>query len=229
MINSPAVAKTTTNGDEGLAIAKVQSEITNGIEMVDRAIATLSKGLDQMSQEEKTLFFQYYDPANTGEINDAFVDQVLHNYQKMRDRLDQEIVLHYVPDNGKCQLMTLYYTDFSDVYVCPYVLKEANSLRIARSFVHEIAHMALHVYDRAYFTADRAAYDKLTPWGHPSAQLPLVGPVLREILRGDTLYHPDAYAHFAVSLVTIETVGQTEEQIDKQGELFYSISPEVNK
>ena len=229
IITPSALANTIPTANEISAIQKVQTAIPNGIEMVDRAIETLSKGLDQMRYEEKTLFFRYYDPANTGEINDAFVDQVLENYQEIRDRLDQDFILNYVPDSDRCKLMTLYYTDFSEVYVCPYVLKEANIQRIARSFVHEVAHMALLVFDRAYFTADRAAYDKLTPWGHPSAQFPVIGPILRELLRRDTLFHPDAYAHFAISLVSMDEEAQTDDHNDERSEILTIISPEIYK
>lgn len=37
------------------------------------------------------------------------------------------------------------------------------------------------------------------PNGSWMAQLPVVGPLIGEIQRGDTLYHPDAYAHFTVA------------------------------
>jgi hypothetical protein len=32
------------------------------------------------------------------------------------------------------------------------------------------------------------------------SQIPVIGPVNRELLANDTLYHPDAYAHFAVAM-----------------------------
>jgi hypothetical protein len=38
----------------------------------------------------------------------------------------------------------------------------------------------------------------MTPRGSWTSQLPIVGPVIREIVANDTLYHPDAYAHFAL-------------------------------
>jgi hypothetical protein len=40
----------------------------------------------------------------------------------------------------------------------------------------------------------------LTPYGSRLAQLPVVGPLIREIQQGDTLYHPDAYAHFTIAV-----------------------------
>ena len=43
-------------------------------------------------------------------------------------------------------------------------------------------------------------YSTLTLRGSWTAQLPLIGPIFRELARGDTLYHPDAYAHFAVAV-----------------------------
>jgi hypothetical protein len=61
-----------------------------------------------------------------------------------------------------------------------------------------MTHKALLVSDRAYYRPTSKQYAKLTPNGSWAAQLPLVGRVLREVLRGDTLYHPDAYAHYAL-------------------------------
>ena len=104
----------------------------------------------------------------------------------------------YAPDNDNCDGQRLYFTDLSRLIVCPYFFQEDNELRKAHTLIHEIAHIALIVADRPYYRPTSKKYAALTPNGSWTTELPLVGPVLREILRGDTLYHPDAYAHFAL-------------------------------
>jgi hypothetical protein len=54
------------------------------------------------------------------------------------------------------------------------------------------------VKDRPYYRPTSKFYAELTPRGSWTSQLPIVGPVIREIVASDTLYHPDAYAHFAL-------------------------------
>ena len=97
--------------------------------------------------------------------------------------------------------MRLYYTDLVRVHVCPYFATETREERMARQWVHELTHIALLVVDRSYYQPTSIAYAALTPRGSWTAQLPLIGPILREIAHSDTLYHPDAYARFAAALV----------------------------
>lgn len=60
-----------------------------------------------------------------------------------------------------------------------------------------MVHISLLINDRAYYQEGDSRYLALTPRGHWTAELPLIGRILREVARADTLYHPDAYAHFA--------------------------------
>ena len=64
-----------------------------------------------------------------------------------------------------------------------------------------LAHIALLVVDRPYYQPTSSTYAALTPRGSWTAQIPLIGPLLREIAHNDTLYHPDAYTRFAAALV----------------------------
>jgi hypothetical protein len=103
-----------------------------------------------------------------------------------------------------CEGKRLYYTDLVKIHVCPYFNLEDNLNRKARALVHEIAHKALLVTDRHYFRPTSKAYLTLTPKGPWTAQLPIVGKLFRELAHSDTLFHPDAYAHFAVAVYTGE-------------------------
>jgi hypothetical protein len=179
---------------------QVQALIPTSEQLVDGAIAVLSDGWKGMSPAEKEAFLTLYDPAGTGDIDEEYVQAVLTNYQKIREELDKEIAVAYEPNNEKCEGMRLYYTDLVKLHVCPYFLTERNERRKARTMIHEMAHTALLVTDRPYYRPTNKAYAQLTPRGSRLAQLAVVGPVIREIQGSDTLYHPDAYAHFAIAI-----------------------------
>jgi hypothetical protein len=152
-----------------------------------------------MDAGQRALFLRYFDPAGTGEVDEAFVVAVRQNYRRIRHAFSGEVPLRYEADSHLCQEMRLYYTDLLSLHVCPYFLTEGNDLRKARTLIHEYAHIALWVVDRPYYCPGSKDYARLTPRGSCPAQLPLVGPLLRELNANDTLYHPDAYAHYALA------------------------------
>jgi len=182
---------------------QVQSILPLSIQMVDRAIALLSGGWQEMSPAEQEAFLTLYDPAHTGEIDEQFVGQVLANYYKIRRALKKELDIDYAGQDGRCVGQRLYYTNIMRIYVCPYFLTETNDARKARTLIHEYTHIALLVTDRPYYRPTSKAYTKLTPRGTWTSQIPLLGPILREMAGEDTLYHPDAYAHFALAVSSL--------------------------
>jgi hypothetical protein len=179
---------------------QVQAIIPTSEQLVDGAIAVLSKGWKGMSPAEREAFLALYDPAGTGVIDEEFVAAVLVNYRKIREELDGEMAVVYESNNNQCEGMRLYYTDLIKLHVCPYYLTEKDELRKARTLIHEMAHMALLVTDRPYYRPTNEAYAQLTPNGSWMAQLPVIGPVIRELQGRDTRYHPDAYAHFTMAV-----------------------------
>lgn len=182
----------------GEATRQVHTLTPVSLQLVDEAVAVLSPGWPNMSQDQRDTFLLLYDPANTGDVDAEFAVVVLGNYQQIRETLAGDLQVTYAPQNDTCQGKRLYFTDLSRLYVCPYFFEEENELRKARTLIHEMAHMALLVADRPYYRPTSKQYAKLTPNGSWMTDLPLVGRVLRELLRSDTLYHPDAYAHFAL-------------------------------
>jgi hypothetical protein len=179
-------------------IQQVQAIRPLSIEMVDQTIADLSDGWSGLSADEKEAFLTIYDPANSGEIDGQFVLSVLSNYKSIRHALENDVQVKYEPDSDHCNGKRLYYTDIIRLYVCPYFLIETNDTRKARTLIHEFAHIALRVKDRPYYRPTSKLYAEMTPRGPWMSQLPIVGAVIREIVASDTLYHPDAYAHFAL-------------------------------
>lgn len=181
---------------------QVQSLAPVSLEWVGRAISVLNKGWAGMTVVEQALFSQLFDPGDTGEVDEKFVADVLANYQRVRRRLDSFPNTAYRPNSDRCVDQRLYYTDLVKIYVCPYFNSEGDTDRKARVLIHEAVHMALLVGDRPYFHKNTYStrYQVLTPRGSWTAAIPLLGYLFREIAHNDTLYHPDAYAWFAVEL-----------------------------
>lgn len=192
-------ARGSNRPQEAMVVQQVRALTPLSIQMVDQALATLSGGWSGMSPAEQEAFLNLYDPANAGGINEEFLQNVSGNYQRIRSALEKDIAITYEPDSDRCEGRRLYYTDLVSLHVCPYFLAEPDETRRARTLIHEFAHIALRVTDRPYYRPTSKSYAELTPRGSWANQLPLVGPVIREILGSDTLYHPDAYAHFAMA------------------------------
>jgi hypothetical protein len=181
---------------------KIETALPLAVQMIDAASATLEKGWDGMSPDEQALFAKYFDPGKTGDIDAEFVHIVLGNYQKIRRGFGNELKMVYQEEGGECRGMRLYYTDFLKIHLCPFLHQEQNPERLARDLLHEETHMSLWVLDRAYYDETDSRYLALTPYGHWTAQLPIIGPILREIARADTLYHPDAYSRYAAAMTS---------------------------
>jgi len=187
------------SGDEEEVLVEVEVLIPVSQQMVASAVEVLSKGLSDMSPEEREQFERIFDPSGSGAIDDDYVEDVLNNYRKIEDRLESSFVLQYEEESDMCDNMRLYYTDFFKIHICPYFKSEEDSVRKARVIVHEVGHIALLAGDRPYYhpKSYSASYNDLAPRGSWATQVPVVGPIFRELSKSDTLYHPDAYAWFA--------------------------------
>lgn len=193
-----AGASETTTARASEAAEEVGALTPLSLQLVDGAITVLSQGWSGMSRVERDTFLQIYDPAGTGEIDALYVAEVLGNYRKIRAALAANVEVVYAGQSAICTDQRLFYTDLSRLYVCPFFFEQENNARKARNLIHEMAHIALLVVDRPYYVPSSEQYAELTPNGSWITDVPVVGRVAREVLRGDTLYHPDAYAHFAL-------------------------------
>ncbi len=186
---------------DGVDVSQQVRDITPlSIQMVDEATAVLAEGWSGMNPAEQEAFLNLFDPANTGEVDEQFVQSVSGNYHRIRRSLGKEIEVKYETENSHCEGRRLYYTDIISLHVCPYFLTETDDTRKARTLIHEFAHIALLSKDRPYYRPTSKLYAELTPRGSWASQLPGIGPVIREVVASDTLYHPDAYAHFALAI-----------------------------
>jgi hypothetical protein len=195
----PSDGKLIFVGTDASLGVRLEAILPQSIRIIDDAMATLQKGWEGMDQDERKLFLRYFDPGNTGEVDAAFVQEVIENYRTIRRGFDRNITLVYKAESRDCIGMRLYYTDLIKIYVCPYINQEQSDKRAAQDLVHEMAHISLLVVDRAYYSPTDPRYQSLTPNGHWTAELPVVGKILREIARADTLYHPDAYSRYAAA------------------------------
>jgi hypothetical protein len=128
------IAPVVTSGEIEPVVAKQVNEELQAIrplskEMVDQAITTLSKGWAGMSLAEREAFLLLYDPSDTGDVDDVFVDKVLANYRKIREVLDEDINITYEPESDTCEGQRLYFIDLTTLHICPYFLTEPNEVR----------------------------------------------------------------------------------------------------
>jgi hypothetical protein len=180
---------------------------------VAAAIAALEPGWSNVSGAVRSSFQTYFDPGNSGQIDDRFVELVLDNFRTigayMAEGLDFDCELTSGSlcgdgikwcgegaGNGR-----LYWTCFGDIHVC------ANSGWTAASderrwsdIIHESTHNALHTTDRVY--CGRTGWTELTPYGRGVTSALMDVPIIGFVARlagggGDTLHNPDSYSHFA--------------------------------
>jgi hypothetical protein len=186
---------------EARLTARVRLVIPMSLKMIDVAINVLDKGWDGMDPIEQYYFRLFFDPGDTGLIDQEFVQEASLHFQKISAELEGTITLVLESESEHCEHERLYFTYWRYVHVCPFFVEDPNPQWMASVLVHELAHIALKVNDREYYNPTSEAYASLTPRGPQVTQVPVVGPIIREILRTDTLYHPDAYAWFGAMML----------------------------
>jgi hypothetical protein len=184
---------------EAAIVHETQQLIPLSIQMIDQAIEELNKEPGQMNPEVKKLFNDIFDPGQTGCIDQDYRTEVRNNLIQIQEHLKKHQTFGYAAHSEKCRGMRLYYTNFIKIYVCPYFSEEDSIERKARNLIHEVAHIKLLSLDRSYYDPKSysARYHALVPRGPAYTKIPVIGYIIRELQRSDTLYHPDAYAWFA--------------------------------
>lgn len=210
----PAAANKTTAEFEGCD-PKMQIDLQTkqqpALAHVDRAIKTLSTGWTKMNPVEKAAFSKFFDPAETGDIDDGFVKDVRNNYQRIRSYMsslsfDCNTASTTICGSGTkwCVGGRLMWTCFGALHVCPtaYAASNDQAFKI-ETMIHESVHNALHTTDREYSSSKD--FNRLKPRGSGVlsflSKIPVIG-VLFRLFRSnnDTLYNPDSYSGFAMEL-----------------------------
>jgi len=88
--------------EEREIVADVQAQIPLSIQLTEEAIAVISNGWDGMNTEQQAEFQNIFDPGDTGEIDDAYLRDVVANYEKILAKLNGEMRIEYVTDSKKC-------------------------------------------------------------------------------------------------------------------------------
>ncbi len=165
---------------------------------INRAISVLRTNWGTMNVAQKTVFNQYFDPGATGGVDQSFIDDVLHNFRLLKQEYDGGMTFECEDGTGQCNVQNRYgWTVFGNIHICPYFFNMTPSSQ-SWGLLHELTHNALHAVDRHY--GHEPGFQNLTPRGTVANQIPVIGPLVRVIVRDDTLYNPDSYALFAFNV-----------------------------
>jgi hypothetical protein len=179
------------------------------LDHVGRAINALSRGWRGMEPADQGQFRHYFDPANSGEIDDGFVRDVRDNYQRIRNYM-QSLSFSCNPEDwticGRSRTLcrpdgNLMWTCFGALHVCPDPYRRADEQFKIETMIHESTHNALHTTDREY--SNSGQFNRLRPRGSGIlsflSNIPILGALFRLIRsNNDTLYNPDSYSGFAM-------------------------------
>ena len=177
--------------------ARLRLVVPSSHQLVVEAIDSLANGWDGMTRSEQYYFQLFFDPGQTGDIDEAFIAEVAGLYQRIEAEFSQPLTLAFETENRLCVGDRLYYHLLGTIHVCPRFATMPDTRFMEIGLVHELAHQSTFMFDRPYYAPDSAEYQALRPRGSWRSELPVVGPILRELERGDTLFHPDAYAWYA--------------------------------
>jgi len=179
-------------------------------DQVKWAISTLANGLEKMGATEKANFQKYFDPSNSGGIDERFVRDVRENYLRIGRYMgsltfDCDPASRTICGDSKkwCVGGRPMWTCFGNLHICvDNYTKMASEDRKTRGIIHESTHNALHTTDRAYSSEEK--FKSLTPRGSGLlsflSNIPIIGALFKLIpWNTDTINNPDSYAEYAMS------------------------------
>jgi hypothetical protein len=184
------------------------------LDHVNRAVASLAPGWARMDPAHKSAFRQYFDPANSGDIDDGFVRDVRGNFQRIRGYMSS---LRFDCDPNSwtvcgtssrwCVGGRLMWTCFGNLHVCTNAYPSASDSFKIETMIHESVHNALMTTDRAY--SNQAEFNQLRPRGggffgrvlNFLSNVPVLGLLFRNLPgNNDTINNPDSYAGYAMQV-----------------------------
>lgn len=191
----------------------IRSKHQPAIDHVNRAVASLEPGWALMDPADKAAFNQYFDPSNTGDIDDGFVRDVRANFlrigsymRSLRFDCDPSSQTLCGTSSRLCAGGRLMWTCFGNLHVCADNYPGAEEQRKIRTIIHESAHNALLTTDRAYGNRPDE-FSGLAPRGsgvlgralNVLGQIPVLGLLFRALPgNNDTINNPDSYAYYAM-------------------------------
>jgi hypothetical protein len=210
----PRPAVTESEGCDSALQADLKVMHQPALDHVDRAIASLEPGWKGMAPADKAAFSQFFDPSNSGQIDNGFVRTVREKYRLVRStmrslRFDCDPSSWSLCGTSKrwCVGGRLMWTCFGNLHVCSSTYKIAAPSSKIETIIHESVHNALLTTDRAY--SNEAGFKELSPrgtgfWGRILnflSDIPVLG-ILFRLLPGnkDTMNNPDSYAGYAMQV-----------------------------
>ena len=191
----------------------IRSKRQPAIDHVNRAVASLSPGWARMAPADKAAFNQYFDPSNTGDVDESFVRDVRANFQRigsymrsLRFDCDPSSLTLCGTSSRLCTGGRLMWTCFGNLHVCTDNYPGAEEQRKIRTIIHESAHNALLTTDRAYHNRPNE-FSGLAPRGsgflgralNILGQIPVLGILFRALPgNNDTINNPDSYSFYAM-------------------------------
>jgi hypothetical protein len=188
--------------------ADLKAKHPAAIANVDTAIRSLTPSWANMDPTDKDAFRQFFDPANSGDLDDGFKRDVRGNFQLIRNEMGS-LRFDCNQDSGTlcgdghkwCTGGRLMWTCFGNLHVCPAYATQSDEGFKIETMIHESTHNALHTTDREY--ASSGGFNRLRPRGSGLlsflGQIPVLGMLFRLIRsNNDSLYNPDSYASYAM-------------------------------
>ena len=177
---------------------------------VEWAMSSIAPGPKKMAEADKANFNSYFDPSNSGDVDEDFVGDVRSNYQRIGAYLGS-LTFDCDPESSTlcggskkwCVGERQMWTCFGNLHVCADNYRKLNNDNFKiENIIHESTHNALHTTDRAYVTD--AKFQTLKPRGSGIlaflSKIPVIGAIFK-LFRGnnDTINNPDSYAMYAMS------------------------------
>jgi hypothetical protein len=211
---APSRPQASFEGCDPALQSDLQAKHQPALEHVNRAVTSLTPGWARMAADHKSHFRHYFDPANSGDIDDGFVRDVRGNFQRIHGYMRS---LRFDCDPGSWTLCgtssrwcvggRLMWTCFGNLHVCTNAYASASDPFKIETIIHESTHNALLTTDRAY--SNRPEFNQLRPrgggfWGSVLnflGNLPVLGLLFRSLPgNNDTINNPDSYAGYAMQV-----------------------------
>ncbi len=211
---SQAQQQTSFEGCDPALQKDLQSKHLPALEHVNHAVASLLPGWARMNPVDKSAFRRFFDPANSGDIDEGFVRNVRDNFQRIHSYM-RSLRFDCDPSSRSlcgassrwCVGGRLMWTCFGNLHVCTNAYPSASDDFKIETIIHESVHNALMTTDRAYTSSPE--FSQLTPrgsgfWGSVLnflGNIPVLGAPFR-LLPGnkDTINNPDSYAKYAMEV-----------------------------
>jgi hypothetical protein len=192
--------------------ADLRAKHQPALEHVNQAIASLAPGWARMDPVNKSAFSQYFDPANSGDIDQGFVRDVQSNFRRIHSYMrslrfdcDPHSWTACGTSNKWCVGGRLMWTCFGNLHVCTNAYPSASESFKIETIIHESTHNALLTTDRAY--SNQNEFSQLRPRGggflgrmlNILSNIPVLGILFRSLPgNNDTINNPDSYAGYAM-------------------------------